>query len=259
MFPSKKIQENYVLKISELMLLYCFKEKKRKNFIDLINNDCDIYRKTDLYNVKKNKFLSNKKKIWNKITSKLKNLTKLEKDDFLKKSIKILKPHFLKRIKNNTNLIEYNTYARFGCFNYSIKNKKVDLHMPVFQFINHKKLKIKNYNYNQKFSMRTKDLSSLIDHVRKNHPTVKIIQMGSWLNEYKPFRTLFPKTWKPTNKIKRKNSIAWWGQFVDVTGNINKKNAEFFIKNLKFPYRGEFYQCKISELKKFISPNFIKK
>ncbi len=35
------------------MLLYCYKEKKRKGFIDLINNDCDIYRKTDLYNVKK--------------------------------------------------------------------------------------------------------------------------------------------------------------------------------------------------------------
>ena len=122
-----------------------------------------------------------------------------------------------------------------------------------WQFINHKKLKKKNYNYNQKFSMRTKDLFLLIDHVKKNHPTVKIIQMGSWLNKYKPFRTLFPKTWKSTNKIKKKNSIAWWGQFVDVTGNIHKKNANLFIKNFKFPYPGEFYQCNISELKKFVS------
>ena len=180
-------------------------------------------------------------------------MSQLEQDEFLKESIKILKPYFLERIKNKTNLVEYNTKAKFGCFNYSIKNKKVDLHMPVFQFINHKKFKRKNYNYNQKFSMRAKDLFSLINHVKKNHPTIKIIQMGSWLNEYKPFRSLFPKTWKPANKIKKKNSIAWWGQFVDVTGNIHKKNANLFVKSFKFPYRGEFYQCKISELKKFIS------
>ena len=139
MFPSKKIQINYVLKVSELMLLYCYRKKRRKNFINLINNDCDIYRKTDLYNIKKKKFYYKKKKVWEKITLKLRSLSLLRQDIFLKKSIKILKPHFVKRIKQNTNLIEYNTYARFGCFNYSIKEKKADLHMPVFQFINHKK------------------------------------------------------------------------------------------------------------------------
>ena len=49
--------------------------------------DCDIYRKTDLYNVKKEKFLPKKKKVWNKITFRLQELTKLQKDQFLKKSI----------------------------------------------------------------------------------------------------------------------------------------------------------------------------
>ena len=234
------------------MLLYCYKEKKRKGFIDLINNDCDIYRKTDLYNVKKEKFLPKKKKVWNKITFKLQKLTKLSKDQFLKKSIEILKPHFLKRIKNNTNLVEYNTYAKFGCFNYSIKKKKIDLHMPVFQFINHKKLRKKNFNNSQKFSLRMQDLYLLINHVKKNYPRVRIIQMGSWLNKYKPFRILFPKTWSPSGEIKKKNSIAWWGQFVDFSGNIHKKNASLFIKNFKFPYPGVFYQCKISELENFI-------
>ena len=258
MFPSKKIQKNYVLNVSKLMLLYCYREKKRKNFINLINNDCDIYRKTDLYNVKKKNFLPKKKKVWNKIIIKLQNLSKLKKNIFLKKSIEILKPHFLKRIKNNTNLIEYNTFARFGCFNYSINNKKIDLHMPVFQFINHKKLKKKNYNYKQKFSMRVNDLYSLINHVNKKYPKSKVIQMGSWLNEYKSFRALFPRSWKPTNEVKPKNSIAWWGQFVDFTGNIHKKNANLFIKNFKFPYKGRFFQCNISELKEFIASSIKK-
>ena len=77
--------------------------------------------------------------------------------------------------------------------------------------------------------------------------------MGSWLNKYKPFRNLFPKAWKSTNRFKKKNSLAWWGQFIDVTGKIHKKNVRLFIKNFKFPYPGEFYQCKVSELDKFIS------
>jgi len=251
MFPSKNIQKNYVLKVSELMLLYCFREKKRNNFIDLINNDCDIYRKTDLNDNKKKKFYPKKKRVWKKITLQLKRLSQSRQDIFLKKSIKILKPHFVKRIEKNTNLIEYNTYARFGCFNYSIKQKKADLHMPVFQFINHQRIK-KKYNYKQKFSMRVKDLFLLVTHIEKNHPKIKIIQMGSWLNKYKQFRTLFPKSWKSNNKIKKKNSIAWWGQFVDVTGNIHKTNANLFMRNFKFPFPGKFYQCKIIELKKFI-------
>ena len=48
MFPSKKIQINYVMKAAEIMLLYCYEKKKKKKFINLINEDCDIYRKTDL-------------------------------------------------------------------------------------------------------------------------------------------------------------------------------------------------------------------
>ena len=67
MFPSKNIQTSYVFKISELMLLYCFKERKKKNFIDLINNYCDIYRKTDLYDIEKKKFFPNKKRVWDEI------------------------------------------------------------------------------------------------------------------------------------------------------------------------------------------------
>ena len=100
--------------------------------------------------------------------------------------------------------------------------------------------------------MRAKDLLRLVNNVKEKYPRIKIIQMGSWLNEYGPFRNLFPKSGKSINKIKNKNSIAWWGQFVDATGNIHKKNAELFIRNFKFPYPGKFYQCKIDELKKFI-------
>ena len=84
MFPSQKTQKNYVFKISELMLLYCFNQKKRKDFIDLINNHCDIYRKTDLYNVKKKKFFPKKKKNLEQNNVKTKRSNKTKKKRFLK-------------------------------------------------------------------------------------------------------------------------------------------------------------------------------
>ena len=251
MFPSKKIQINYVMKVAEIMLLYCYAKKEKKKFIDLINEDCDIYRKTDLYNLKKNNFYKRKKKTWKKITIKLEIFSKLNKKDFIIKSLKLLKFYFLQRIEKNKSLIEYNTKAKFGCFSYSIIQNKADLHMPVFQFINHKKI-TKKYTKNQKFNMRAEDLIKLVKSVSKKHPKVKIIQMGSWMNEYEPFKKLFPITWKPTLRFKRKNSIAWWGQFIKSNGNINDDIHKNFKNSLKFKFQGRFYQCKILDLKKHL-------
>jgi|TARA_B110001452_G_scaffold187386_1_gene157758 hypothetical protein len=251
MFPSKKIQINYVMKAAEIMLLYCYEKKKKKKFINLINEDCDIYRKTDLYNIKKNNFHKRKKIIWKKITIKLEIFSKLNKKKFIIKSLQLLKFYFLQRITKNRSLIEYNTKAKFGCFSYSIIKNKVDLHMPVFQFINHKKI-IKKYTKNQKFNMRAEDLIKLVKSVNKKHPNVKIIQMGSWMNQYQPFKKLFPVTWKPTSKLKKKNSIAWWGQFIKSNGDINLDIYRNFKNSLKFKYQGRFYQCKILDLKKHL-------
>ena len=72
---------------------------------------------------------------------------------FINECIKILKPFLKKRINKNQSLVEYNTKAKFGCFDFSILDNKIDLHMPVFRFIdpqviNSKKFsKKKNYIY----------------------------------------------------------------------------------------------------------------
>ena len=234
------------------MLLYSYKNKNQIKFENLINNYSDIYRKTDLYDLKKKKFKKEKKKVWNSIVLELKNYSKFNKDKYIKLSLRKLRPYFVRRIEKKKSLVEYNIFARFGCFDYSIKNNKVDLHMPVFQFINHKKSKPKNYTYNQKFNMRAEDLRELVQDAKNKNPKIKIIQMGSWLNQYKPFRSLFPKTWRSTMKTKKKDSIAWWGQFIRSDGNINTFLYEQFKKKLKFKYAGKFYQCKIQDLKAYL-------
>ena len=225
-----------------------------------MNNYCDIYRKTDLYLLENNSFLPDGEKKWNKLIVKISHLLNKKKNNdlnnFIEKSYDILKPSLLARCKKNYNLTEYNKNARFGCFDYGVQGRKIDLHMPVFQFINHKEKK--SPTKKNKFLMRLKDLLNLVQNATKNHPNCKIIQCGTWMNTYYPFRKLFPSSWRPTGKYKNKNSIAWWGQFVDVTGNIHKKNANAFLKNFNFPFRGEFYQCNIFKLKSFISSSINK-
>ena len=44
-------------------------------------------------------------------------------------------------------------------------------------------------------------------------------------------------------KKRKKNSIAWWGQFLKSDGNINKQLYSKFKKNLNFKFKGKFYQC----------------
>ena len=138
MFPAKKTQLNYVIKITELMLLYSYRNKNKIDFKNLINNYCDIYRKTNLYNKNKSCFKTNKEKVWKKIIDDIHRYSFFNKQKYLNLSLKKLKPFFVKRVEEKINLTEYNLSAKYGCFNYSIIEKKIDLHMPVFQFINHR-------------------------------------------------------------------------------------------------------------------------
>lgn len=247
MLPDKKIQLNYILNISKLMLAYCFKKKNVKKFESLINNQTDLYRKTNLYDFKKKGFSKKNKKKWKQIVLQIKSYSKLEKKKFISKSMKLLKPYLVKRASKIPSLVEYNTKAKFGCFDYSIVRNTVDLHMPVFQFINHKK-KNKFFSKKKKLNLRVIDLLNLVNDVKKKYPTVKKIQMGSWLNQYKQFRVLFPRSWRPNGEFKKKNSIAWWGQFLRSNGRINKDLYKKFLKNCKFKYSGKIYFCKIIDL-----------
>ena len=247
MLPDKKVQLNYIFNISKLMLAYCHKKKDEKNFKSLIKNQTDLYRKTNLYDFKKKNFSKKNKKKWEQIVLQIKIYSKLEKNKFIFKSMKLLKPYLVKRVSKIPKLVEYNTKAKFGCFDYSIIKNTVDLHMPVFQFINHKKKKKFSIKKN-KLILRATDLSNLVNDVKKKYPEIKKIQMGSWLNQYSQFRVLFPKSWRPNGKFKKKNSIAWWGQFLKSNGKINRDLYNKFLKNCKFKYLGKIYFCNIRDL-----------
>ena len=79
MIPQKKKQINYALKSTELKLYNSYSKRKKISLKKILNSECDILRKTSLYNFKKKNF-SKKRKQWKKILQKLKffhNIAKL--------------------------------------------------------------------------------------------------------------------------------------------------------------------------------------
>ena len=80
MIPQKKNQINYALKATELMLYYSYSKRKTINIKKILISECDILRKTSLYNFKKKKFIAKKKNSGKKYYRKLKffhNIAKL--------------------------------------------------------------------------------------------------------------------------------------------------------------------------------------
>ena len=76
MLPVYNTQVNYIEKIVKLKLQYSsflFYQKKI-SVKNALNNYCDIYRKTDLYSLKNQKFFPKKKIIWNKLVNEISNL-----------------------------------------------------------------------------------------------------------------------------------------------------------------------------------------
>ena len=76
------------------MLLYCYSKRKKASFDYLLNHECDILRKTSLYNLKKRVLKSNLIK-WKNIPKEIEFYSQLSKK-FINECIKILKP-FLKK------------------------------------------------------------------------------------------------------------------------------------------------------------------
>ena len=107
-------------------------------------------RKTSLYNLKKKRVLKSNLIKWKNISKEIEFYSQLSKKKFINECIKILKPFLKKRINKNQSLVEYNTKAKFGCFDFSILDNKIDLHMPVFRFIDPQVINSKKFSKKRK-------------------------------------------------------------------------------------------------------------
>lgn len=106
------------------------------------------------------------------------------------------------------------------------------------------------------FNHRDKLIGGLRRTIKKaaeERPDITMAQCATWLNDVPAFSSLFPPVWKERAMPgKPGGHFGWWGQFMDRTGYLHKKNARAFRATGEFPYKHLKGKCSIAELKKYL-------
>lgn len=250
--PPRQIQVNYIREIVKLMLWYMSRlaSEQGVSFSVALTDYVDIYRKTSFFNLNDAAETERLKPLWAQCAGQLgvvfeDRLDRMEPSDVLEEEgLGVLWPSLAERIERGLPLVEYRVAAAFGCFYYHLNGTAVDLHftntlMPASPL--------------KDFLGRAGELYELVRHCRLTHPEAVEIKCGTWLNEFLPFRRLFPADWKDTGEQKMYNSLGWWGQFVNHEGGINRRKAAQFRATGSFPYQCTFHQCEIKSLEDHLS------
>ena len=76
--------------------------------------------------------------------------------------------------------------------------------MPVFRFIDPQVINSKKFSKKEKLYLRAEDLYKLLSFAKRKHPSINIVQMGSWMNQFSPLGIYFLKTGNPMVKKRKK-------------------------------------------------------
>ncbi len=106
------------------------------------------------------------------------------------------------------------------------------------------------------FNHRDKLIDGLRQAIKKatiERPDMTMAQCATWLNSVTAFSSLFPPVWKERAISGNPGGhLGWWGQFMDRTGYLHKKNAEALRATGDFPYKHLKCKCSIKELKEYL-------
>lgn len=249
--PPKHVQLRYIREVVKIMLWFMYRLATERNipFSLALTDYVDIYRKTSFFNLNDDSETQRLKPQWDDCSAHLEKMftnhmssgdpsTRVEED-----GLQILWPHLVERIDRGLPLVEYRGQAMFGCFYYHLTGSVVDLH-----FTNTIIPKAPLHDPNG----RARELYGLVRLCRQEHPEAMQIKCGTWMNQYPPFRRLFPPCWKDSGETKSYNSLGWWGQFVNHKGDIHAPNVAQFRTTGEFPYRCTFHHCEIQALEDYL-------
>lgn len=214
-------------------------------FLVALTDVVDIYRKTSFYHLNDPSKTQQLKPAWQEVVLQLEALFQRHLRDNRPASIvateatEFLWLHLMQRIDQALPIIEYRADTTFGCFFYNVQGRIIDLH-----FVN----KVMPESPFAKLEDRARELLQLLRYCSEQDKHLSHLKFGSWLNDYPPFRRLFPASWRDSGEKKKYNSLAWWGQFMDHRGGFHAHNANRFRETGDFPYQCTFHQCDIKDL-----------
>lgn len=232
-----------------LWYMYQLMSNQHIAFSAALTDYVDIYRKTSFYNLNDASETQRLRPLWREYAAQLEAIFKQHLSDarpvaeIEELGIRLLWSYLVERIDRGLPLVEYRQSTTFGCFFYKVESAVIDLH-----FVN----KVMPESPFEQPLDRAREMYQLLEYCLSNYPQVRQIKCGSWLNDYLPFRRLFPSTWQDSGERRSFNSLGWWGQFVNHYGDIHAHNAKQFRDTGNFPYQCTYHQCEIDDLRRHL-------
>ena len=249
--PPREVQLSYIGEIVKLMLRHMHQvmSVRRIPFLDALTDYVDIYRKTSFYNLSDLSETERLRPQWDGMVTQLEDVFNQHlagerpADQIEEAGLQLLWPHLVERIDRGLPIVDYKQDTTFGCFFFAQTESAIDLH-----FVN----KLRPVSPFERPLDRATELYELLRYCSEHHPQLKEIKFGSWLNEYPPYRRLFPPSWRVSGEGKKYNSLGWWGQFMNRCGDFHRPNAKRFRETGDFPYQCEFHHCPTQDLEEHL-------
>ncbi len=95
------------------------------------------------------------------------------------------------------------------------------------------------------------DMRQCLRHLRDALPLVRRVSCGSWVNNLRPFLSLFPACYGESlvaSDPDAKTGMGWWGQFVRRDGTLNEERADELRRTGRFPFERTRGECGVAEL-----------
>ncbi len=236
-----EIRRNYDRECVKLKIWYVHHllQTEQRPFEELIAARADIYRRTHLWDGKHHPANGHSDPEWNVLVAGLKDLFHRHRDDENTQALEdaayaLLLPTMEERLAGERTgdlwegagqIIPHTPY---GCFSRDYAEDRVHLH-----FTNVLQPKSPFWD----MPALTRSLLKLLVDLEHDRPDIRRVQCGSWINNFPPFRSLFPPEWRDDGKRYTPGyTYGWWGQFMTHTGDFHYRNAARFRASGTFPF-----------------------
>lgn len=235
------IRRNYDRECVKLKIWYVHRllQTEQRSFEELITTRVDIYRRTHLWDGEHHPARGHPDTEWDELVTQLKELYCRHRDDDTTEALEeaayaLLLPAMEERLTGERAGDLWQGAGQvipptpYGSFSRDYAEDRVHLH-----FTNVLQPRSPFWD----MPALTRLLLKLLDDLEQDRPDIRIVQCGSWINNFPPFQLLFPPEWVSNARVSGPSyTYGSWGQFMTHTGDFHYRNAERFRATGEFPY-----------------------
>lgn len=236
-----EIRRNYDRECVKLKTWYVHRllQTERSGFAELISTRVDIYRRTHLWRVGRHPADGQTDPAWDELVAELQALFDRHSADATTHALEeaayaLLRPTMEKRLAGERNGDLWEGAGQiipptpYGSFSRDYGDDRVHIH-----FTNMVQPRSPFWD----MPGLARSLLKLLDDAERERPELELIQCGSWINNFLPFRSLFPPEWDANARVSGPAyTYGWWGQFMTHTGDFHYANGQRFRATGEFPF-----------------------